>query len=552
MSTRKPVCIDALRAKYPQTQLLRASSGIIPDSVQTFTGATDLTSIGAIVIGKMTKAKKRGGADRAEGDSRSGRLETVRTKYENVVTSTTTAKTNRHTTDVSKRVDKVMFVNWSVDQQAYHHCDLLSGEDFGDCNIIFLDPLGFAAAHGLRNNLSDLSETEYFPFDEREFGRFLVGIKQASTALIALLNRGGLLVLRSQIPNSHIKVRKRTSAGSGTYTQSLLSAFFWLEEILGKYSFKSCHLRAVRYLVPNDPVSKVFAKAAVDCIQTQNIIAKGRREVIAAGGPYFKDAIISRLTSSEWSGLVYVAPKFSVKEETELLVDAFTQVYDRHQLNPNRPKWIGHYESQLDELSPFHNEISLLEVQMEGLKKQLASLQHKHEDLRQLINMLHRERDDMASAVEIALKRIGFVIHVLSCEHDSTVWVAVQTENDGERVIFSAASSDAGPIESARVERFKQVVDQQNSQTPTKGVLIGNADRGRPPEERSEWFEFDCLDLARQSDICLMPSAELFAIVTYLMKKAESDNLDDLKASIRREIIACDSQLELNRQKYRL
>lgn len=445
-----------------------------------------------------------------------------------------------------------MFVNWSVDGQAYHQCDLLTGEDFSDYNILFLDPLEFAATHGLRNNCIDLSETEYFPFDEREFGRYLVGIKQGSAALIALLNRGGLLVLRSQIPNSHIKVRKKTSAGSGTYTESLLSAFFWLEEILGKYSFKSCHLRAVRFLVTNDPVSKVFGGAAVDCIQTQNIMDKGRREVIAAGGPYFKDPIVSRLTSREWPGLVYVAPKFSVKEETGLLIDAFTQVYDRHQLNPNRPKWIGQYESQLDDLSPFHNEIGLLEVQMEALKRQLGGLQHKHEDLRQLTNMLHCESDEMASAVETALKRIGFTIHVLSCEHNSAVWVAVQTENDGDRVIFCAASSNEGPIKSSEVDRFKQLVDQQKSQTPTKGVLIGNADRGRRPDKRTEWFEIDCLDIARQSDICLIPSAEFFAIVIFLMRKAESDNLDNLKASIRREIIACDSQLELNRKKYRL
>lgn len=492
------------------------------------------------------------GEDLAKGTGRSTPLETAKIRYGNMVTSTTTVKDNRQTIDASIPANKVMFVNWSVDQQAYNQCDLLAGEDFSDYNIIFLDPLEFAATHGLRNNLSDLSETEYFPFDEREFGRFLVGIKQGSSALIALLNRGGLLVLRSQIPNSHIKIRKKTSAGSGTYTQSLLSAFFWLEEILGKYSFKSCHLRAVRYLVPNDPVSKIFGKAGVDCIQTQDIIAKGRREVIAAGGPYFKDAIISRLTSSDWPGLVYVTPKFSVKEETGLLIDAFTQVYDRHQLNPNRPKWIGQYESQLDDLSPFHNDIGLLEVQMEALKRQLASVQHKHEDLRQLTDILHRERDDMASAVEIALKRIGFTTHVLSCEHDSTVWVAVETENDGDRVIFSAASSDEGPVHASDIDSFKKVVDQQKSNTPTKGVLIGNADRGRPPEQRTEWFEVDGLDLARQSDICLISSAEFFAIVTYLMRKAESDNLDNLKASIRREIMACDSQLELNRQKYRL
>ena len=222
-----------------------------------------------------------------------------------MVTSTKAKKSIPKASKAGKPASKLAFANWTVDSSTYESCDLLAGVDFSGYNIVFLDPLEFAVTHELRKNCSDLSETEYYAYDEREFGRYLVGIKQGSAAIIDVLSRGGLLVLRSQIPNSHIKVRKRTTAGGGTYTQSLLSAFFWLEEILGKYSFKSCHLRAVKFLVPNDPVSKVFGRAAVDCIQTQNVVAKGRREIIAAGGPYFKDPIVSRLTSVDWPGLVY-------------------------------------------------------------------------------------------------------------------------------------------------------------------------------------------------------------------------------------------------------
>ena len=493
-----------------------------------------------------------GGTDCAIGKQSVLILDTVRTRYENVVTNTITKNDNKQSADISKPVGKVMFVNWSVDNPNYNQCDLLSEINFSNCNILFFDPLEFANAHGLRNNISNLSETEYFPFDERQFGRYLVGIKQGSLALINILNNGGLLVLKSQIPNSHIKVRKRTAAGGGTYTESLLSAFFWLEEILGKYSFRSCHFKTVKYLVQNDPVSKVFGHTAVDCIQTQNIISKGHREVIAAGGTYFKDAIISRLTSDEWPGLIYIVPNFSINNETTLLIDAFTEVFERHRLNPFRPKWVDSYKSQLDDLSPYSNEIGLIEAQMEGLKKQMASLQHQNEDLMQLTNMLYRERDDMDSAIEMALSKIGYTTQILSCEHESTVWISVAKEKKNERIVFTSASSDDGPIESSTVDSFKKIVDQQNSKTSTKGVLIGNADRGRHPLERSVWFEDECLDLARQSNICLMPSDELFTIVIYLMKKAESKNLDDLKASICREIITCDSQLELNRKKYRL
>lgn len=469
-----------------------------------------------------------------------------------MVTSTVAKKVEKKTSKTGKPASKVMFVNWAVDLPTCESYDLLAGDDYSKCNILFLDPLEFAVTHGLRNNITDLSETEYFPFDEREFGRYLVGIKQASAGMMALLKRGGLLVLRSQIPNSHIKVSKRTSAGSGTYTESLLSAFFWLEEILGKYSFKSCHLRAIRYLAKNDPVAKVFDKAAIDCIQTQNVITRGRREIIGAGGPYFKDPVVSRVTSLDWPGLIYLVPKFSVKDETTLLITAFTQAHERHRLNPDRPKWIDQYESQLNDLCPFRPEIVSLETQMDVLKKQLAGLQHKHEDLMQVTNMLHRESDNMEISIEIGLEKVGFKTHVLSGVADGMVWVAMGKENDGDKLIFGAVSSDEGPIESSQVENFAQIVAQQKSKSPTKGVLIGNADRGKPPEKRTEWFDFEALELARQADICLMPSAEFFTIITYLMNKADSKNLDDLKSSIRREIMACDSQFELSRKKYGL
>ncbi|MCK4373409.1 MAG: hypothetical protein KAW61_09680, partial [candidate division Zixibacteria bacterium] len=218
---------------------------------------------------------------------------------------------------------KILFINWPTDQQANHHCDLLAGHDFSDYSIVFLDPLEFAVAHGLRSNCQFLSESEYISYNEREFSRFLTGIKRASESLKELLHKGGLLVIRSQIPNSHIKVRKRSSAGSGSYTESVLSAFFWLEDILGKYTFNSCRVKAIRFVAPGDPLGKPFARAGVDCVQTQDFIEKGQRHVVAAGGPYFKDPVVSRIVCDDWRGLVYVIPKFRVLHEERMLVEAF-------------------------------------------------------------------------------------------------------------------------------------------------------------------------------------------------------------------------------------
>jgi len=58
--------------------------------------------------------------------------------------------------------------------------------------------------------------------------------------------------------------------------------------------------------------------------------------------------------------------------------------------------------------------------------------------------------------------------------------------------------------------------------------------------------------LARQCDLCLLPTAELYTIIGHLLRRSDSSKLQSIKTSIRRDIIACDSHFKLNRKKYDL
>ena len=123
-----------------------------------------------------------------------------------------------------------MFVNWHVSDERIEQCDLLDGTDFSGCRIIFFDPLGFAVKHGLRSNQHDISEAEYIACSEDAFMRYLAGIKAVSRHIKTVLENRGILVLRSQIPNSQFKIRKKSSVGSQSYTESVVSKIFLLEE----------------------------------------------------------------------------------------------------------------------------------------------------------------------------------------------------------------------------------------------------------------------------------------------------------------------------------
>ncbi len=447
---------------------------------------------------------------------------------------------------------KILFVNWPTDQQADHHCDLLAGHDFSDYDIVFLDPLEFAVAHGLRSNCQRPSESEYISYNEREFGRFLTGIKRASESLRELLRRGGLLVIRSQVPNSHIKVRKRSAAGTGSYTESVLSAFFWLEDILGKFTFNSSRVKAIRFVAPGNPLGKLFARAGVVCMQTQDFISKGQREVVAAGGPYFKDPVVSRITCDDWRGLVYVIPKFSVLHEERLLIEAFQQVVGGYKRQSSRPTWITDYLTELDKLSPYQSGIDLAKAQLEAIQEQLTKFQRKHDDLRRVTSILYQCREKLTSAVSIALALLEYDVRVLDTCENGVVLEAGGKGTGGARVIFMAVACDEGPLPSSNLVQLIDIVDKQQSNVRVKGVLVGNADRSKPPEERISWFDQECLELARQSDICLLPTVELYTIISHLLRRSDSSKLESIKTSIRRDIIACDSHFKLNRKKYGL
>ncbi len=147
------------------------------------------------------------------------------------MTNTSTAVITRSSEIEPKMEHPVVFVNWPLSDDTLVSCDLLDGTDFSRCQLVFLDPLEFAMAHGLWNPDDDISEIAYFSFEERDFLAYLSAIRKAAETLRACLRNGGMLIIRANLPKSHIKVRKKSSTGTMKYTESLVSTFFWLEEM---------------------------------------------------------------------------------------------------------------------------------------------------------------------------------------------------------------------------------------------------------------------------------------------------------------------------------
>lgn len=447
---------------------------------------------------------------------------------------------------------QAVFVNWPVplnDPQVLT-CDLLDGTDFSNCKLVFFDPLEFAIANGFVASDVDISEVTYVSYSESDFLRYLARVKGASVALQKFLSNGGLLVIRSNIPKSHIKVRKRSSTGTMKYTESVLSTFFWLEDILGVFSFTYCQTKTLKYRLAKSPLKKVFGKSGVHCVQTLNSISVGKLEVIATSGSSAKAPAVSKIVFDSFTGQVFLIPRFIASEEHKKLISAFEQISESRDSGTLRPRWLDYYENQVRDFSPFGPMMAEVELQIEALKKQLATLRQKQEKYDGLVDLLFESENELEAAARTAMDIIGVTCDQLIRGRKTKAFGAQPVDDKSVRLMIRVVSTNTGPVGADEVETLAEAIAASTSAIKAKGLLIGNAARYIRPEQREQWFDEGAIEASKRLDICLMPGLQLFTMVCYVMTRHDAENIEALKSSLRRDIIDCDSQFVLKRKKY--
>ncbi len=445
---------------------------------------------------------------------------------------------------------QAVFINWPVNNDDVEACDLLDGTDFSGCKLAFFDPFEFAVSNGFWSRNDDISEVAYVSFEEIDFLRYLAASKTASETLRAFLRNGGMLTIRANIPKSYIQVRKKSSTGTTRYTESIVSTFFWLEDILGVYSIRYCGARTLKYLMPKNPLKKVFGNVEVRCVQTVNSVGKGKMQAIAGSGTSPKAVAIARITFDSESGQVYLIPKFIIKNEAQHLIEAFEKIYNSRESGSVRPHWLGHYEDQLRQFSPYRPQMDEIELQIEALKKQRGSLMRKQKKFDGVVDLLFESDTELQTAARTALDIMGFDCSAIPHTRKANAFEARPVDDKSTRLMVRAVSTDAGPVPPEEVEKLTQAMKSGTSAIKAKGLLIGNAARSMRPEQRESWFDERCLNEAKREDLCLMPSLVLFTMACYIMTRMDTDNIEKLKNSLQRDIIRCDKLFVLSRKKY--
>ncbi len=447
-------------------------------------------------------------------------------------------------------ISNSLFINWQGGSNEFKHSNLLDNIDIEDYKTIFFDPVGYAIAYGLWSSDDNLTTTKYTDIDEKVFITFITKISHFLSKIQKFLDGGGCFVIRSNIPDSHIKIRKITSKGSQAYTESVLSSFFWLEDIIGKYTLKFSNIKSMKFLKKDNPFNETLGNTAIDNIQAVTCGEKGKQEIIALTGSNYKIPAISKIIPKTNSGCVYIIPIFSHKDEQELLLKTFKEINKSKQKTISKPKWVEYYNNLVDDLNPFRKTIEQIELELTALNRQKQVAEKNHKEFEGLINLLYNIDDNYFYAIITSMKLLGYNCTITDI--NNYIFIASENNENENKAIFGACGNESGVITIKQFQAFYKSFVDYNEKKPIKGFFIGNADCLHEPLKRDKWFDQEVIELARQKEICLIPSYELFTSASFILYKTDNENIDQLKNSIRRDLLNSETMFKVNRKKYNI
>lgn len=419
-----------------------------------------------------------------------------------------------------------------------------------ETDLLFFDPLAFARVNKLRKNSHDLWEAEYVTFSEKEFFIFLSQIKRVTTKIQEFLANGGIWIIRSNFPNSHIRVSKKSITGSNQYTESVIPAFVWMEQFLGKYSFSYSLEHSPRFTDLDSPFYRQFHNIRVECMQTHDNIGKGIVESIAETRATKPCPVISRIHFSPQKGEIYLIPKFIVPDEPEALIELFQIIKAQPSSSPQLPSWVNRYEKELQFASPYPEQINQIEKKENILKREKLAATEKQGQIELLTGLLYHQTERLAPLVEDVIDRLGFSIS----ERPSSVRKAgipyYLKDKTAPHILLDILTTEKGQIDDIAFLRYTARLDNCVLSGKFKPILIVNSHTANDPKDRKNWYDPDILAECRRRNVALLTTLQLLDIACYLLQKTDSPQADQIKASLRADILDACGQFEFNEKKY--
>jgi len=184
------------------------------------------------------------------------------------------------------------------------------------------------------------------------------------------------------------------------------------------------------------------------------------------------------------------------------------------------PSWTKQELYTLPKERKIREKLLSLEMKLEALQKEREKLEKILADEITLKNLLYQKGKSLELSILEAFKLLGFKT---SQYIDSDSEFDVVFESKEGRFIGEAEGKDNKPINIDKLRQFEMNIHEDfakdNIDEMAKGVLIGNAFRLLPPEDRSDFFTQKCLTAAKRNNTALVRSVDLFIVAKYMSDK---------------------------------
>ena len=186
------------------------------------------------------------------------------------------------------------------------------------------------------------------------------------------------------------------------------------------------------------------------------------------------------------------------------------------------PEWVTHDRFALAKEQNIRSELLALETKIGSIQKEKEKLQQILASETEVKGLLYEKGTPLENAILKSLKILGFECSKYRVG-DSEFDVVFQSKEG--RFIGEAEGKDNKAISIDKLRQLEMNIHEDFSRDEVndmaKGVLIGNAYRLLPLEERGDFFTEKCLIASNRSKVSLVKSTDLFLISRYLLSKAD-------------------------------
>jgi len=188
------------------------------------------------------------------------------------------------------------------------------------------------------------------------------------------------------------------------------------------------------------------------------------------------------------------------------------------------PDWTTQDRFVLAAEQKIRNELLKLEAKIDTIQKEKEQLQQALAPEMELKGLLYEKGKPLETAILKSLKLMGFKA---TRYRDSDSEFDAVFESEEGRCIGEAEGKDNKAI---NIDKFRQLETniqedfaRDEVQNMARGVLVGNAYRLLPPEERSDFFTEKCINASQSLNVALVRTIDLFHVARYISDKADTE-----------------------------